>query len=104
MPSAGKSAPDYAFALAAERDPIDIYSHIYTGFGETQADSYLQSLQGFLTMLAEPPRLGIDVSFVRTEYRRFIRQRHAVYYKAIRTGILVVRVLGPGMLSEPTLP
>jgi hypothetical protein len=44
--------------------------------------------------------LGVDASHVRAGYRRFVHQRHTLYYKKVRIGIRIIRILGPGMSME----
>ena len=86
--------PSYELTQAADRDLSDIYTYTYTEFGEVQADTYYQSLEECLTRLAESPQLGLGISAVRKGYRRFVHKRHSIYYKQIRSGIRVIRILG----------
>ncbi|UCG73948.1 MAG: type II toxin-antitoxin system RelE/ParE family toxin [Chromatiales bacterium] len=90
----------YQLSRAADKDLTDIYAFTVTEFGERQADLYFGSLEDCLTRLAANPRLGRDAGAVRKGYRRFVHRRHSIYYKRTREGILVIRVLGPGMLAE----
>jgi len=90
----------YALSRAADIDLTDIYTFTHNEFGEQQADLYFSSIDDCLTRLAVNPRLGRDVGFVRKGYRRFVHRRHSIYYQSTSDGILVVRVLGPGMLAE----
>lgn len=87
----------YVLSEAAEQDLLEIYAFTLAGFGEFQADAYFQSLEERLTRLADSPNLGRDVSHLRKGYRLLIHKRHSVYYKPTANGILVVRLLGPGM-------
>jgi plasmid stabilization system protein ParE len=73
-------------------------------FGEVQADAYFDSLEQRLSGLADNPQLGLNVSSLREGYRRFVHMRHSIYYRQTRTGIRVVRILGPGMSPERNLP
>jgi len=96
--------PNYELTEAADEDLSDIYAFTYIEFGERQADVYFESLEGCSTRLADNPQLGRAVSFVREGYRLFVHKRHLIYNKLARPGILVVRVLGPGMTPESHLP
>jgi len=96
--------PSYELTGAADQDLADIYAFSFIEFGERQADSYFDSLESCLTQLAESPGLGRSASFVRQGYRVFVHQRHSIYYRPTQSGILVVRVLGPGMMREAYLP
>jgi toxin ParE1/3/4 len=93
----------YEIARAADRDLDDIYVYTFRQFGPLQADVYFESLEECLNKLAENPLLGIDASNIRAGYRRFVHQRHTLYYKKIKAGVRIVRVLGPGMSVERSL-
>jgi len=95
--------PSYELTAAAEKDLADIYAYTYAEFGEQQADRYFDLLEESLTRLASHPELGRDVAYLWEGYRMYVHRRHSVYYKRARTGILVIRVLGPGMVWEPRL-
>jgi toxin ParE1/3/4 len=94
----------YELSEAADADLSNIYSFTFTEFGERQADAYFESLEDCLTRLAGNPRLGREIGCLREHYRLFVHQRHSIYYKPLKSGILVVRVLGPGMNPEAHLP
>ncbi len=90
----------YELSRAADRDLDDIYVYTFREFGALQADVYFESLEACLTKLAENPLLGVDAGNVRAGYRRFVHQRHTLYYRKVRTGVRIVRILGPGMSVE----
>lgn len=94
----------YSLSDAADEDLSDIYTYSFFEFGERQADAYFQSLEESLSRLAENPGLGREVASLRAGYRIFVHKRHSIYYKQIRSGISVVRVLGPGMVPDRHLP
>lgn len=89
---------------AADEDLSNIYAYTFREFGERQADAYFEALEESFTELAFNPELGRDVSFLRSEFRLFVHQRHSIYYKPLQSGIIVVRVLGPGMSLRVNLP
>jgi toxin ParE1/3/4 len=92
--------PKYTLSKAADKDLSDIYIYTYREFGELQADAYFGSLEELLSKLGDNPNLGVDVSALREGYRRFVNNRHTIYYKEDKKGILVARVLGPGMAAD----
>ena len=94
----------YRLTKAAEKDVADIYLYTHREFGGARADAYLDSLEASLATLGKNPQLGVDVGALRPGYRRFMHKQHAVYYQTSKPGILVVRVLGPGMAVERHLP
>ena len=96
--------PSYQLSNAAGEDLSDLYSYSYFEFGEHRADAYFESLEDCLRRLADNPKLGMDVSGIRQGYFRFVHQQHSVYYKRSRSGIFIVRILGPGMSTDGNLP
>ena len=93
----------YELSRAADRDLEDVYIYTFREFGVLQADAYFESLEECLGKLAQNPLLGVDSSNVRAGYRRFVHQRHTVYYRNLKTGIKVIRILGPGMSKERSI-
>jgi toxin ParE1/3/4 len=96
--------PRYKLSGATDANLSDIYAFTFTEFGERQADAYFEPLEECLTRLAGNPQLGREIGFVRENYRLFVHQRHSIYYRPEKSGILVVRVLGPGMNRDAYLP
>lgn len=96
--------PRYELSSAADTDLSEIYAYSFIEFGEQRANAYFESLEDCLQRLAATPKLGMNVDGLRRRYLRFIHQRHSIYYKKARSGILVVRVLGPGMSDDKNLP
>lgn len=96
--------PDCQLSNAAEADLTELYTFSFSEIGEHRADAYFQSLESCLQKLADQPQLGMNVMALRKDYLRFVHQRHSIYYKKLRVGVFVVRVLGPGMSVERNLP
>lgn len=96
--------PEYTLSVAAERDLEEIYVYSFSEFGEKRADAYFESLEDCLNRLADQPVLGVDLSSLRVGYLRFVHQKHSIYFKSSKSGIFVVRILGPGMSPERNLP
>lgn len=93
----------YELSLAADRDLDDIYTYTFREFGVLQADAYFESLEECLTTLGDNPLLGVDASNLRVGCRRFVHQRHTIYYKKSKSGVRIIRVLGPGMSIERSI-
>ena len=96
--------PKYQLTNAADEDLAELYSYSFIEFGERRADAYFESLEDCLQLLAGNPQLGVSVTRLRRKYLRFVHERHTIYYKKSRSGILIVRILGPGMSAERNLP
>ena len=94
---------EYKLTEAADKDLTEIYVYTFREFGESNADAYFSSLEESSSRLAENPRLGVDVSALRKGYRRFVHKRHSIYYTEVSSGILAIRILGPGMSPERQL-
>ena len=87
---------DYQLTNNAEHAIDDIYEYSILTFALKQARAYVQGLHTCFSTLADNPRLGRDVSVMKTGYRRHQYERHGVYYKITKRGILITRILGPG--------
>ncbi len=96
--------PEYQLSKAADAELSELYTYSFSEFGELRADAYFESLENCLQKLAGQPQLGMNVTALRKDYMRFVHQRHSIYYKRLRAGIFVVRILGPGMSAERNLP
>ena len=78
---------------AAEQDLIEIYLFGIAAFGVQQADSYADELAAKLTLIADNPSIGADYTFVQNGLRRAEYSAHAIYYRQMGAGILVLRIL-----------
>ncbi len=88
---------DYVLSNKADGDLTDIYLYSYRAFGEAKADAYFLSLRDCLQDLAENPRLGRAVDFLRPGLFCHRHARHIVFYAVEGKGIFVVRVLHDAM-------
>jgi len=88
------------YSDGADDDVVDIVAYTTTRFGPEQADKYIDELESAIELLATYPELGMKLSSGSEGRRRFVHARHAIYYRASDTEILVLRILGPG--QDPT--
>ena len=86
----------YQLTNSAENAIDKIYEYSILTFGLEQARAYVKGFHKCFSTLADNPRLGRDVSEMKTGYRRHQYELHSMYYKITKTGILVTRILGPG--------
>jgi len=77
----------------AERDLIDIFLSGVEHFGALQAERYSASLMAKIESAAANPSFGADYNFVRSGLRRYEATSHAIYYRQMADGILVLRIL-----------
>ena len=78
---------------AAEEDLLGIAEYTIARWGEDQADAYVAQLDRAFHELAEKPEMGRRADDVRPGYLRHHVGRHMVYYRCVRGGIEIVRVL-----------
>lgn len=83
----------YELTEAAAGDIEAIFEDSVERFGFARTEAYVGSLQRCLTLLGTNPEMGVAADDIRHGYRRFPHESHVIFYKATRTGIIVVRVL-----------
>lgn len=81
----------------AESDLVGIWMYTCEEWGVDQADKYLDQLEGGMKQLISHPSLGADYAHVFPGYRRLQVEHHAVFYRMLELGVLVVRVLHEDM-------
>ena len=91
----------YRLSNRADEKISEIYEYSLLQFGEAQADKYFTGLHDLLNNLAENPLLGrLDNTF-GSDVRRFVYERHVVFYKLVPDGIFVLAVYG--VRQEPRI-
>lgn len=83
----------YKLSNKAATDLVAISHYLQKEFGEQQAKAYLTGLKEILLQLSNNPALGQNVTDIRPNYRRYLFQKHAIYFYEIDYGIRVVRIL-----------
>jgi toxin ParE1/3/4 len=92
-----------SFSLRAKEDLLGIGDYTVRTWSEAQAVRYLGSLEKCAEMLARNPALGRKCDWIRSGLFRFEKERHVIFYRKKRNGILVVRILHQSMLPEERL-
>jgi len=87
---------DYQLTKKAQRELDGIYEYSILNFGLRKARTYVQGLHTCFVTLSDNPRMGRDYSHLKENYRRYEYERHSVYYKITKGGVLISRILGPG--------
>jgi toxin ParE1/3/4 len=67
-------------------------------WGPEQARRYIAGLQECFQLLAENPSLGRTCDFISSGLQRHEQDKHVVFYRKMRGGIRVIRVLHQQML------
>lgn len=83
----------YRLSDKAVADLRNISRYTNFEFGPAQAKAYLTALKEIILQLAAQPRMAQPVSEIRSGYRRYLFQQHAIYFSEKEYGIYVVRVL-----------
>ena len=84
---------DYRLSEAADRDISEIARYTLETWGEAQTDRYRLGMQRAFERISRNPKLGISSENIRPGTFRYRYQRHVVFYKPTREGILIIRVL-----------
>lgn len=83
----------YQLSNKAREDLHQIASYTKAKFGEVQAKAYLTGITEIVARLVETPALAHKITYIRQEYRRYLFQKHAIYFKETTYGIYIMRIL-----------
>jgi len=90
----------YTLSQKASTDLVNIFQYTYKNFTVIQAESYLLELEKCFIMLSNEPGLAHKVEDIRKDYFRYLFRKHAVYFKARKDDIFIIRVLHQQMKYE----
>ncbi|MCP4986070.1 MAG: type II toxin-antitoxin system RelE/ParE family toxin [Colwellia sp.] len=90
----------YTLSKKASEDLANIFQYTYKNFNISQAESYLSELEECFIMLSKEPALAHRVEDIRKDYFRYLYRKHAVYFKARKDDIFIIRVLHQQMKYE----
>ena len=93
--------PRLLLSKAAQSDLVGIWVFSFLGWGEAQADRYVDELGDGLRTCGATPDRGKDRGDVRPGYRSLLVRRHVIFYTVTHDQVLVQRVLHGSM--DPTL-
>jgi len=77
----------------AKSDLSNIWDYSLDRWGAEKAEDYLRQLWKNLQECADNPDIAVKADLVRKGYRKMISGSHVVYFKEIKNGIDVIRVL-----------
>ena len=92
-----------SFSRSARADLLSIGAYTLQTWGATQAERYLDGLEGCAKLLAGNPLLGRPCGWIRPGLYRFEKGRHVFFYRRQEGGILVSRILHQSMLPADQL-
>ncbi|HAH09305.1 MAG TPA: hypothetical protein DCL54_19400 [Alphaproteobacteria bacterium] len=83
----------YTLSVEAEADIRAIAAYTAHQWGLAKAESYSDGLHAELERLAAQPSLGRAFSEERPDYLRRNYEQHAIFFRIVRDGVFIVRVL-----------
>ena len=90
----------FYFSRRAEADLQSIADYTLRTWGKAQAERYISELEVCCQTLADNPALGRACNEVRVGLRRLEHNKHVLFYRQVRGGICVSRVLHRSMLPD----
>ena len=76
-----------------QADIEDIWDYTAERWGMGQAEDYIRLLQKAVETIARDPRRGRTCDDIRPGYRKYSVASHVLFYRLVKDGIDVVRVL-----------
>ncbi|WP_188151599.1 type II toxin-antitoxin system RelE/ParE family toxin [Teredinibacter waterburyi] len=86
-------AHQLVIAPAAKTDLKDIYQYGLRQWGQTQSESYLESIKEQFWTLTEQPLIGIDRSEFLSGTRSLPIESHTLFYRVTTETVEIIRVL-----------
>jgi toxin ParE1/3/4 len=87
----------YILSPQAETDLDQIWDFTVKRWGEKQAEDYIRLLVGAIETVGANPRRGRPCDEVRKGYRRYPAGSHIIFFRKVKGGIDVIRILHGGM-------
>ena len=72
-------------------------------FSLERTETYVQSLTQCLVLLGDNPEMGSTADEIRTGYRCFLHESHAIFYTPREQDVLIVRILHKRMDPDRNL-
>jgi toxin ParE1/3/4 len=90
----------YVLSPRARADLDDIWVYSAQRWGTDQAEDYIRLLQNAIETVAEEPRRGRACDEFRKGYRKYPAGSHVLFYRNVKSGIDIIRILHSGMDFE----
>ena len=98
-----RSVTGYFLRPRAERDLEEIWAYTARTWSLRQAEIYLREIQHSCDMIGDDTRLGRPCDDVRPGYRKFRSGSHFLFYRPLKDGVDIVRILHASMEFEQHL-
>lgn len=89
--------PVYKSTEKAERDLAAIIDYTLSTWGAAHAVKYIDGLEELATSLAQSPDLGKSYEELHKHLFVFPYEKHLLFYRKERYGIIIVRILHDSM-------
>lgn len=87
----------YEVSKRAAKQIEGILEHSYLNFGLDQALKYKTGIERSFQLLADNPEMGRKCDEVRNGYHRHEFERHIIFYRKSKNGVLITAVIYDGM-------
>lgn len=94
---------EYKLAQRAEDKLVEIYASTENTFGRYQADAYSAGFERTFGLLADFPRIGIEVEELANRHRRFRFQSHNIFYTEEPYGVVIRDIFHVAQDIRPAL-
>jgi len=88
------------YTSRAEFDLDEIADFTKRNWNELQVNKYLDGLEDLCVLLTKNPKLGRPYSEAHPTWRRMEHGSQVVFYREIKTGILVQRIMHKRMMPQ----
>ncbi len=88
---------NYRFSSEADKDLLEIARYTIVDFGVKQARIFKEGLDDCFNSLADNHNLGRDASELIPRLKRFPYRSHTIFYRPMKKGIFIIRILSQSM-------
>jgi toxin ParE1/3/4 len=90
----------YVLSPRARADLEDIWAYSARRWGADQAEDYIRRLQRAIETVAQEPREGRACDEIRRGYWKYPAGSHVLFYRSMKAGVDIVRILHSRMDFE----
>ena len=83
----------YVLSPRAQADLDEIWNYTKRNWGMDQAETYIRLIGAAIQTAASSPKRGKTCDHIREGYRKYPAGSHMIFFRVIKGGINVVRIL-----------
>ena len=83
----------YTLSQEADEDLIGIFLYSLESFSVDQAEKYVRGIHGCFDLLIENPEIGRKATKVGPYIRRFVYEKHIIYYRFENGALKILRII-----------